>query len=153
MYSPHLQRALSCFFHPADSLFIFRAHTFATLALLSLSVQCLSLYLSLSSLTLSLTLGHWSVWLSHCSPLSSLLQNPPPSTLFSLLPDLSFLCFASASGLLKNIKTKSRHFSFCLRLASVSFLFSLSACLSALQIIQSGRLLGYTKPSPARCHS
>lgn len=68
-----------------------------------------SLYLSLSSLTLSL---HWVIDLygSHLALCWALFFKIPPFLLFPLL-DLSYLFFASASGSLKNIK-KSLSLSF-----------------------------------------
>lgn len=58
VYSPHLQRASFCHFHPAASLFIS-----ATLTLISPSVFSLLLFY----VTTSSPAGHWSFMLSPCS--------------------------------------------------------------------------------------
>lgn len=99
------------------------------------------------------SMGHWSFWLSPCSLLSSLLLNSPISPLYLASP-FSSVFLASALCSLKNIKKSlSRSFLLLSWPGLCLIAFSLSVFLSALQIIQLGRLPGYTKPLPARWHS
>lgn len=115
MYSPRLQAALFCHFLPAASFFIFSAHIFATLTLHLTPTQPHSFFPPLAHLSFIFdplsSLGHWSLWLSPCSLLNSSLPDSSISFLSVAWPFLSV--FASAAGLLKNIKNSS----------SLSFLF------------------------------
>lgn len=96
--------------------------------------------------------GHWSFRLSPCTLLSFFVQNSSSSHLSLAWPFLSVSCLC-ASFVKKYQKVVTSVISLSTHVWLVSFLFSLSTSLSALQIIRSGRLPGYTKPLPARWDS
>lgn len=73
-------------------------------------------------------LGHWSLWLSPCSLLNSILPNSSISFLSLAWPFLSV--FASATGLLTNIKNLSSLSFLFLSLSGLYVVSFLSICLS-----------------------
>lgn len=111
MYSPHLRRASFCHFLHATGLFISSARALAAVALLSPSFRLLSLAATLPFIFWPLLfIGSLISPASTLTLLNSILWKSSISFLYLAWPFLSL--FASAPGLLKNIKKASHLLSF-----------------------------------------